>query len=384
MTMFRIGLVRGAFLIGTCALALTERGAASPTPAPAPPSFPPATTAAIDKAISSTLSAFNAPGAIVGISIPGRGTYVVAKGVADVATGEPMQVDDHMRIGSVTKSFTGTVLLQLVAEGKVGLDDPVSKYLDFVPNGQNITLRMLADMTAGLFNYTELSSFDDAVVANPERNWTSRELADYGLGAKPYFDPGKGFHYSNTNTVLLGMVIERVTKQDIASVFQTKSFEPLGLTETTWPTNGALPAPFAHGISNSYTPKVVDGTNYSPTISFTAGQLISTVGDLMVWTKACATGSQLTADLQKQRQAWVTFPPLTPQRSYGLGLFLNNGWIGHNGSITGYTSSAFYLPSQGATIVVLVNSDVPVNRVTPADAMFRALAEIVTPGDVPR
>jgi D-alanyl-D-alanine carboxypeptidase len=384
MTLFGIGLVRGVFLSGACALALTGWCGASTAPPPVSPSFPPSTTAAIDAAITTTLANFKAPGAIVGISIPGRGTYVVAKGMADVATGEAMQVDDHMRIGSVTKSFTITVLLQLVAEGKVGLDDPVSKYLDFVPDGQNITLRMLANMTAGLFNYTELSSFDDAVVASPARSWTPRELVDYGLREKPYFDPGKGFHYSNTNTVLLGMVIERVTKQGIASVFQANSFEPLGLSDTSWPTDGVLPTPFAHGISNSFTPKIVDATNYSPTISFTAGQLVSTVKDLMVWTQACATGSQLTADLQKQRQAWVMFPPLTPQRSYGLGLFLNNGWIGHNGSIVGYTSDAFYLPSQRATIIVLVNSDVAVNHVTPADAMFRAIAEVVTPGDVPR
>jgi D-alanyl-D-alanine carboxypeptidase len=383
MTLFGIGLVRGVFLSGACALALTGWCGAS-TPAPASPSFPPATTAAIDAAITTTLATFKAPGAIVGISIPGRGTYVVAKGMADVATGEPMQVDDHMRIGSVTKTFTITVLLQLVAEGKLGLDDPVSKYLGFVPNGKNITLRMLANMTSGLFNYTELSSFNDVVGTDTGRSWTPRELVDYGLGAKTYFAPGKGFHYSNTNTVLLGMVIEQVTKQSIGSVFAAKSFEPLGLTNTTWPTNGTLPTPFAHGISDSYTPAAVDATTYSPTISFTAGQLISTVQDLMVWTQACATGSQLTADLQKQREQWVTSPPLTPQFSYGLGLFFNHGWIGHNGSIPGYTSDAFYLPSQRATVVVLVNSDIAVNRVTPADAMFHAVAEVVTPGDVPR
>jgi D-alanyl-D-alanine carboxypeptidase len=384
MKLFGIGLVRCAFLAGACALALTGPGGASATPAPVSPSFPPATTAAIDTAITTTLSTFKAPGAIVGISIPGRGSYVVAKGLADVATGEPMRVDDHVRIGSVTKTFTVTVLLQLVAEGKIGLDDPIGKYLDFVPNGQNITLRMLANMTAGLFNYTELSRFDDAVRPDPGRSWTPRELVDYGLGAKPYFDPGKGFHYSNTNTVLLGMVIEQVTKQSIGSVFEARSFEPLGLTNTTWPANGALPVPFAHGMSESYTPKPVDATNYSPTISFTAGQIISTVQDLMIWTQACATGGQLTEDLQKQRQAWVTFPPLTPQFSYGLGLLFNHGWIGHNGSIPGYTSAAFYLPSQRATVVVLVNSDIAVDHVTPADAMFHAVAEVVTPGDLPR
>ena len=367
-----------------CALALAGCDGPSTTAAPVSASFAAATTAAIDKAITTTLDAFKAPGAIVGISIPGRGTYVVAKGMADVATSEPMQVDDHMRIGSVTKTFTVTVLLQLVAEGKIGLDDPVSKYLAFVPNGQNITLRMLANMTAGLFNYTEVTGFNDSVTANPERSWTPRELVDYGLGAKPYFDPGKGFHYSNTNTALLGMVIEQVTQQSIGVVFAARSFEPLGLANTSWPANGALPVPFAHGISVSYTPTAVDATGYSPTISFTAGQIISTVHDLMIWTQACATGAQLPADLQKQREQWVLLPPLTPERSYGLGLFFNHGWIGHNGSIPGYTSDAFYLPSQRATVVVLVNSDVAVNRATPADAIFRAVAAVVTPDDLPR
>ena len=134
---------------GGCAS--TSEGAA---PAPSGGAFPPATVSKLDAAIAQWFSTYKAPGVVVAITIPGKGSYIVARGKANPATGEPMSVDDRVRIGSVTKTFTVTVLLQLADKKLLGLDDPVSKYEPFVPNGRNITLRMLANMTSGLFSYT--------------------------------------------------------------------------------------------------------------------------------------------------------------------------------------------------------------------------------------
>jgi D-alanyl-D-alanine carboxypeptidase len=356
---------------------------APPTPVPSA-TFPPATVEAINTAIAKWFAEYKAPGVVVGIWIPGRGTYVAARGKADVKTGEPMRIDDHFRIGSITKTFTVTVLLQLVQQKRLSLDDPVSKYVSYIPNGRNITLRMLANMTAGLHSYTQTDEFVRELHADPYSTWTPRELLDIAIKHPPDFAPGTGWHYSNTNTVLLGVIIEKVTGEQIADVFKTYSFQPLDLTNTSWPASSALPAPYAHGITDqTANGKIVDATRWNPSWAFTAGQLISTLADLEVWVQAYTTGQQISPALQKQRLTWVTLPPNMPKLKYGLGIGYNHGWLGHEGSIPGYNTTAQYLPSLKATIVLEINSDIARDGVSPAAALMRTLAEILTPGNVP-
>ena len=340
--------------------------------------------AALDAAFDQSFAAAKAPGAIVGIWIPGEGSYVATRGFANPATREPMRVADHMRIGSITKTFTVTALLILVKEEKIVLDDPVSKYFGFVPNGKAITLRMLADMTSGIFSYTEDEVWVKKLLADPKRTWKPRELVDVALAHPPYFEPGKGWHYSNTNTVLLGMVIEKVTGKPIAQVFQEKLFKPLRLTQTVWPTGSGLPAPFAHGFTVQ-TPdgNKADATFNNPSWGFTAGQLVSTLKDLRTWVVSYTTGSLITPELQKERTTWVTIPPNTPQKAYGLGIGIDRGWLGHTGELPGYNVAAYYLPERKATIVVMVNSDIAVGDANPAPAIMRALIRVATPQNVP-
>ncbi len=355
----------------------------APQPQPSPGAFPPATVARLDAAIAQWFAAYKAPGVVVALTIPGTGSYVVARGDANPATGEAMSLADHVRIGSITKTFTVTVLLQLADEKKLSLDDPLSKYEPSIPNGKHITLRMLANMTSGIFSYTHDTTFVRELLADPNRVWTPRELVNIALKHKPVFAPGKGFQYCNTNTVLLGMIIEKVTKAPIADVFKTMSFEPLGLTNTSWPSGGSLPSPYAHGITDQ-TPddRVADATHWNPSWGFTAGALVSNVADLQTWVRAYATGAQLSAAMQRQRLRWVTLPPNTPQHKYGLGIGYDHGWLGHTGELPGYNTSAFYLPSEHATIVVEVNSDISVDHRDPAPALVHALTKIVTPGNV--
>jgi D-alanyl-D-alanine carboxypeptidase len=365
---------------------LTGCGSTSTSPAPAPSTgpFPAATVSKLDAAIAQWFSTYKAPGVVVAITIPGRGSYIVARGKANPATGQAMSLADHVRIGSVTKTFTVTVLLQLADQKRLGLDDPVSKYEPFVPNGKNITLRMLANMTSGLFSYTFDKQFVHDLLSNPNRPWTPRQLVDISIKHKPAFSPGKGWQYCNTNTVLLGMIIEKVTKRDIGGIFKTMSFEPLGLTNTVWPTGGSLPSPYAHGITTqTLDDSVADATHWNPSWGFTAGELVSTMQDLRTWVKAYTTGAQLSAAMQKQRLTWVTLPPNTPQHKYGLGIGYDHGWLGHTGELPGYNTAAFYLPQQDATIVIEVNSDIGANGKDPAPALFRDLTAIVTPNNVP-
>jgi D-alanyl-D-alanine carboxypeptidase len=199
--------------------------------------FPEARRAAIEAALDRSFGETKVPGVVAGIWIPGQGSYVTAKGWADVDARQPMKVGDYFRIGSITKTFTATLLLILADEKKLGLDDPVSKYVAWVPNGEKITLRMLADMTAGLHNYTEDEAWVKTAFSNFKRVWTPRELVDVGIKHPPDFPPGHGWHYSNTNYVLLGMILEQVTGKKIQLSFAEKV--STAQLSHVWPTSSA-------------------------------------------------------------------------------------------------------------------------------------------------
>src|SRR3954454_18031635 len=171
------------------------------------------------------------PGALVYVDVPGEGSWSQAFGTGTLGASTQITPDDHFRIGSNTKTFTGTVILQLVDEGKLGLDDPVSKYQPEVPNGENITIRQLLDMTSGLYNYSEDKDFNETLDTEPDKVWTPEEVVEIGFKNEPYFAPGEGFHYSNTNTVLLGMIVEQLTGKSLEQEFQERLFEPLGMTD---------------------------------------------------------------------------------------------------------------------------------------------------------
>lgn len=368
-------------IMGGCSGNTTTAPTAPPVPTA---TFPPATVSALNAAIANWFTEYQAPGVVVGIWMPGKGTFVTAQGKADVVTGAPMELDDHFRIGSITKTFTVTLLLQLAAQKRLSLDDPVSKYVSYIPNGQNITLRMLANMTSGLFSYTEDETFVNSLLSNPTQVWTPKQLLDIAIAHPPYFPPGTSFHYSNTNTVLLGLIIEQVTGQSICTLYYLENFRPLGLTNTQCPESTTMPSPYANGTTmQTPTGAVADATHWNPSWAFTAGMLISDLQDLKTWVKAYTTGAQLPAALQQQRLDWITVPPATSEDSYGLGIGLDYGWIGHEGGLPGYNSEGQYLPSQNLEIVVLVNSDIAHNGISPAFALFQAFAKILSPNNVP-
>ena len=346
---------------------------------------PPAKRAAIDAALGKAFAAAKAPGVVVGIWIPGELSYVATRGVSDIKTKQPMRVEDHFRIGSITKTFTATLLLILADEKKLGLDDPASKYVAWVPNGDKITLRMLADMTSGLHSYTEDDAWVKIAFSDFKRVWTPRELVDVGIKHAPDFAPGQGWHYSNTSYVLLGMILEQVAGKKIQESFDEKIFKPLKLTQTSWPVGGALPKPYAHGTTvQTLDEKLDDATNRSPSWAFTAGELVSTMADLRTWVVSYATGSLISPEMQKQRLTWMTMPPNSPERAYGIGIGMDHGWLGHTGELPGYNCAAYYLPEKKAVIVVMVNTDIPAGKNSPAPTIMKALAQVVTPGNVPQ
>jgi D-alanyl-D-alanine carboxypeptidase len=369
-----------SLMMALLAVTATARAADVKTSDP----FPHAKRAAIDDALAKAFGASKVPGVVVGIWIPGEGSYVATRGLSDIKTRQPMRADDHFRIGSITKTFTATLLLILADEKKLGLDDPVSKYAAWVPNGEKITLRMLADMTSGLHSYTEDDAWVKTAFSNFKRVWTPRELVDVGIKHPPDFPPGQGWHYSNTNYVLLGMILEHVTGKRIQDSFDEKLFKPLKLKETSWPVGAALPKPYAHGTTvQTLDDKLDDATHRNPSWAFTAGELVSTMADMRTWIVSYATGSLVSPEMQKQRLTWMTMPPNTPEHAYGIGIGIDHGWLGHTGELPGYNCSAYYLPDKKAVIVVMVNSDIPAGKNNPAPTIMKALTQVVTPGNVP-
>ncbi|MFF4443562.1 serine hydrolase domain-containing protein [Streptomyces sp. NPDC001502] len=355
----------------------------APTPAPASDGFAqltPAVTRRLDAAIKNVLAEAKIPGVIVAVSAPGKGDYVRSFGIADKATGAPMTPNLNMRIGSVTKTFTVTALLELVDQGKVGLDDPIGTYIDGVPNGDRITLRELAGMRSGLFNYSADEDFYKALTSNPDRPFTPQELLAYSFKHPVLFEPNAKFYYCNTNLILLGLVVEKVSGVPLDRFIDREVVEPAGLKHTVFPTGPEFPSPHAHGYTNqTASGKIEDATGWNPSWGWAAGAMISDLPDLRSWAKTLATGTLLTPATQAQRLDVVDALPGT---GYGLGIFNVQGWIGHNGSLPGYGSLVLYLPESKATLVVLVNTDIGYQGQEPSTLFGEAITKIVTPGRI--
>ncbi|WP_327736664.1 beta-lactamase family protein [Streptomyces nojiriensis] len=381
-----VGAGSGAVHAGDAAASAVPGPAATvpaPTPTPASDGFAqltPAVTRQLDAAIKKVLAEAKIPGVIVAVSAPGKGDYVRSFGIADKATGAPMTPNLNMRIGSVTKTFTVTALLELVDEGKVGLDDPIGKYVDGVPNGDRITLRELAGMRSGLFNYSADEDFYKALTANPDRPFTPQELLGYSFKHPVLFEPNAKFYYCNTNLILLGLVVEKVSGVPLDRFIDREVVAPAGLKHTVFPTGPEFPSPHAHGYTDqTASGKVEDATDWNPSWGWAAGAMISDLPDMRSWAKTLATGTLLTPATQAQRLDVVDALPGT---GYGLGIFNVQGWIGHNGSLPGYGSLVLYLPESKATLVVLLNTDIGYQGQEPSTLVGEAITKIVTPDRV--
>ncbi|SEB98683.1 serine hydrolase [Streptomyces sp. TLI_105] len=345
------------------------------------PELTPAVAARLDRAVQDVMKETGVPGVTVGLSAPGKGTYIRSFGIADKATGQPMNPGLYMRIGSETKTFTVTALLELVDRGKVSVDDPISKYVDGVPNGDKITLRNLASMRSGLFNYSADEGFYKALTSNPDRPFTPQELLAYSFKHPIQFQPGAEFDYCNTNLILLGLVVEKVSGTPLHEFIQKNVLDPAGLRHTVFPTDAAFPSPHAHGYTEqTASGKLEDSTDWNPSWGWAAGAMISDLQDLRTWARVVATGTLLTPKTQAERLK--TYPSGVPGAGYGLGIFNIQGWIGHNGSLPGYESLTLYLPEAKATLVVLLNTDVLHDNNEPSTLFGQAITRIVTPGHV--
>ncbi|MFF2132331.1 serine hydrolase domain-containing protein [Streptomyces olivochromogenes] len=340
-------------LVAATAVALAAALAGPAMAAPAGAGHHGATRAAMDAAVKDGVPGVTATARDTG------GTWSATAGVGDVRTLAPRGTADHYRVGSITKTFVSTVLLQLEAERRLSLDDKVEKWLPGVVrghghDGRRITVRQLLNHTSGIFNYTADDDFartyflKDGFLAHRYDTKTPEQLVAIAMTHEPLFAPGTSWSYSNTNYVLAGLVIEKVTGHSYATEIRRRVIEPLGLRATSVPgTRTTLPRPSSHAyskLSRATTGPTYDVTRLNPSLASSAGEMISDSADLNRFYSALLGGRLLPPKQLKEMKTTVKVDEI-PGARYGLGLIdrkLGCGvhvW-GHDGGIHGSTSSA--------------------------------------------
>ena len=320
------------------------------------------------RAALDALQAAGSPGVIVLVR-DGSQTIRLADGYAQLATKTRMTANTRFRIGSVTKTFVATVALQLVGEGKLSLDDTVEDWLPgLVPNGRNITVRELLNHTSGLAEFTS-PALEAKIVRNPTKPWSPQQLIALSTAQMPNFAPGARNHwaYSNTNYVLVGLIIEKATGRTLRKELQRRIFTPLALTKTTFDSEPVIKGPHAHGYAILGNGQVQDVNVVTPTWAWAAGAIVSTVDDLARFERALLRGRLLRP---AQLHAMQTTVAMGPADRYGLGLWKTETlssspgfrlpcravW-GHNGDFPGYTTDAFSSKDGGRQMIVFADTD---------------------------
>lgn len=314
-----------------------------------------------------------------------RGSHVrnLAAGVADIRTGERPRAPMRFRIGSVTKTFVATAVLQLVADHRLRLDETVADVLPGVVDrngndGSAITIRMLLNDTSGLYEYTQDPRVEQIVLRDPAHCFTPRELVDIAVDHPPVFAPGTSWEYSNTNYSLLAMVIEKVTGQSYGDRITRRILRPLGLAATSFPgCSPRLPRPRLHGYTkpDPAGPEIQDVTDYNPSFAAGNGDMISTVGDLNRFDSALLGGRLLPERLL--RMMLTPTPgsfPNTDAFRYGFGVVIARTACGvtvygNAGSIQGYETWMSGTRSGRHTMSLALNND----WLDPTDTILQAI-----------
>ncbi|MGN6404475.1 serine hydrolase domain-containing protein [Sinomonas sp.] len=308
--------------------------------------------------VSQFLSDQGAAGIAVAVS-RGNARYVTTLG--DAAEGVPWSTDTRSAYRSITKSFVGTVVLQLVAEGKLSLDDPISRYVPVVAQvqgGDAITVRMALEMRTGLPEFSGTQGFSDGLNTDYTGSFTDDQLLGYAFAQPLDFDPGSQYEYSNTNFVLLGKVIQAVTGQAWDQEVQQRIISQLGLGSVAY---SATDAATPYEVSDAGLESLAQ---VSPSLYGASGGLFGNIGDLLRWGTALGSGQFLPANLQQQRLTAISNPnaddPGSPDYdAYGLAAGEIDGWWGHTGTGLGYESLTMYQASSGTTVAILINTQLP-------------------------
>ena len=368
--------MRFAWVIGGLGMACVLGCGGNVSPAPSSVMSTTAFQAAETKAHGDVMTAYKEEhlykGVIVEVTCP-FGTWIDAQGVADDA-GTPMTPNLSFRAASVTKLFTAMVLLQVLEEQGISPSDHIANYIPN-PNSHTasiwpkITIEELANHTSGLaspslaLNYGTIPDYNNA----PPGGWTSAAIIPWAVNVG---EPGENYVYANVNFTILAELAENLTHASLGQNIQTRFIQPLGLTNTTLTSSGTTPALACHGFQEG-----VDVTQWDPSWSYGAGNLVSSVGDLTTWVRAMFNGNLISPAAKS-----ILMQTNSVSTNTGFGAQQYSTWWGHTGRIYGYACAAFYNPTLDATIVVIVNNCDGDGSSHPQVPVFDAIVNDFFPG----
>ena len=339
------------------------------------------------------------PGATLGVCLADGNCFSLATGFSDLESKTQMKHDDFLLAGSVGKTFAAAVALQLVKEGKINLDEKIEKYFgqekwfSRLPNAKDISVRQLMNHTSGLVRYEVKETFIKDLNANPDKVWKPEELVSYLLDEKAPFEAGKGWDYSDTNYILLGMIIEKVTGKKYYDLAKSRLLNPLKL-QRTFPQDKRQLKGLIQGYAgenNQFVGKdrVLENGKFiiNPQFEWTGGGMVSNAEDLARWAKAMYEGKAFDASLLPQMLDGVSTPMLGKEAKYGLGVIIRPTraglTYGHSGFFPGYMTEMMYFPEHKISVAVQVNSSVPQNFGKPLGRVAVEAAEAVLGKELP-
>jgi D-alanyl-D-alanine carboxypeptidase len=300
--------------------------------------------------------------------------------------GTPANLKMHFRIGSMAIPYLIDLLLQLQDQGRLSLDDPISKWFPKLLNADSVTLRMLASATAGYPDWIQGNpTFQKALVANPFRQWTSKELLDFAFAQPPVCDPGKCFHYAHTGFIILGRVVSQEMGAPLAQLVRRRIIRPLGLRETEISGLPAMPEPVLHAYVSLRGP-YEDSTYWSPSWGISQDLLMtSTIDDVMTSVKALGEGRFISRRAARERIKPITVglsPEFTgKQLYYGLGVDVANGWLIQNPDQNGWDSIMAVLRSRRIAIALSVTEKAQAaqSQTNFSELLLKELTEYLSP-----
>ena len=315
------------------------------------------------------------PGGTAGIVLADGKTIALAVGMSDRTAATPMKPTDRLLLGSVGKTYVSAVALQMIGEKKFNLDDTLDKFFGKdawfprIANASKITVRHLMTHTSGIVRYEFNPQFTKDLGANPDKVWTGEDRLAYLFDAKPPFAPGEGWEYSDTNYIVLGMIIERVGGIPYYEQLKKRILDPHKLRDTVPADSRTVPG-LVQGYAGPNNPfggtdeMIKDGKfAVNPQFEWTGGGLAVTALDLARWGKIVYEGKAFPADLMPAFLDGIPARQLGPEARYGLGVIIRPSPLGvtygHSGFMPGYQTELVYFPDLKASIAVQVNSSAP-------------------------
>ena len=323
--------------------------------------------AALDGALKALVARHGGPPGAIAIVQRGKHREVHAFGVRNIETGQPMRPGDRTRIASTAKAFSGAVALSLVSKGRLSLNDTIGERLPGLPKAwHKVTLRQLLEHTSGIPDFSLEEGYRQAVFASLKKAPPPEKLLTYAYGEDLLFEPGSRYHYSNSDNIAVGLMVESATGRSYEDQLRLRVYAPLGLKKTTLPKGANLRAPYIHGYDNDPSEKPPE--DYSEVMAagwlWASGGIVSTPSDMNDFIRGYVGGDLFDRGTRAQQrlvqEGGSSEPPGPGDNSAGLAVFryrtgCGTVW-GHTGNTPGYTQFMAASPDGSRSAVVSVNA----------------------------